>query len=132
MSFAGRGGEGAAPGFRMITSARAVSLAVLGMAALAVAVPFFTATTFIGDDHLFLAYARHAPNPLVAFVSDAHGGEYYRPLPMLVWWLLLRVGGGRVPFAILGLTLHLSVAAAVAGCSEPWAVLSPSPTRPAR
>jgi hypothetical protein len=30
---------------------------------LIVAVPFFAATTFHGDDHIFLAYARHAPNP---------------------------------------------------------------------
>jgi len=96
-----------------MSSTRAVRMAALGIAALAVAVPFFTATTFIGDDHLFLAYARHAGNPLVAFVSDVHGGEYYRPFPMLVWWLLSRVGGGSVPFALLGLALHLSVAAAV-------------------
>ena len=94
--------------------------------ALAVAVPFFTATTFIGDDHVFLAFARHAPNPLVAFVSDQHGGEYYRPWPMLVWWLLGRAGGGSAPFAALALALHLTaaglVAALVRACGRPPAV----------
>jgi hypothetical protein len=94
--------------------------------ALAVAVPFFTATTFIGDDHVFLAFARHAPNPLVAFVSDQHGGEYYRPWPMLVWWLLGRAGGGSAPFAALALALHLTaaglVAALVRACGRPPSV----------
>ena len=32
--------------------------------------PFFTATTFFGDDHLFLAFARLAHDPLLAFVPD--------------------------------------------------------------
>ena len=79
-----------------------------------VAVPFFVATTFHGDDHLFLAFARHAPHPFVAFVSDAHGGEYYRPLPMLVWWLLGRPALGSVPFAALALVLHAGAAALTA------------------
>jgi hypothetical protein len=82
--------------------------------ALAVAIPFFTSTTFIGDDHVFLAFARHASNPLVPFVSDQHGGEYYRPLPMAVWWLLARVGGGQGAFAALALVLHATAAALVA------------------
>jgi hypothetical protein len=76
-----------------------------------VALPFFGATTFHGDDHLFLAFARHAPHPFAAFVSDAHGGEYYRPLPMLVWWLLGRPGAGSAPSAALALTLHAGAAA---------------------
>ena len=90
--------------------------AVLAGALLAVvvAVPFFVATTFHGDDHLFLAFARHAPHPFVAFVSDAHGGEYYRPLPMLVWWLLGRPALGSVPFAALALLLHAGAAALTA------------------
>ena len=78
------------------------------------AVPFFVATTFHGDDHLFLAFARHAPHPFVAFVSDAHGGEYYRPLPMLVWWLLGRPAAGSVPFAALAFLLHAGAAALTA------------------
>lgn len=79
----------------------------VGVAALAVVVPFFAATTFIGDDHLFLAFARHAPHPFAAFLTDRHGAEYYRPLPMMLWWLLGRLGGGGVfPFALLGLLLH--------------------------
>jgi hypothetical protein len=85
----------------------AVSVALL----LIVGVPFFTATTFHGDDHLFLAFARHAPNPFVAFVSDAHGGEYYRPLPMLLWWVLGRTELGIAPFAALALVLHAAAAA---------------------
>jgi hypothetical protein len=85
----------------------AVSVALL----LIVGAPFFTATTFHGDDHVFLAFARHAPHPFVAFVSDAHGGEYYRPLPMLVWWLLGRLGLGSAPFAALALGLHAGAAA---------------------
>jgi hypothetical protein len=77
-----------------------------------VAASFFLATTFIGDDHLFLAFARLAPNPLVALVRDQHGGEFYRPLPMLVWWLLGRASGAAVwPFAALALVLHAASAA---------------------
>jgi hypothetical protein len=72
--------------------------------------PFFAATTFHGDDHVFLAFARHAPHPFVPFVADAHGGEYYRPLPMMVWWLLGRPGLGSAPFAALGLVLHAGAA----------------------
>ncbi|HZL17974.1 MAG TPA: hypothetical protein VFG23_09540, partial [Polyangia bacterium] len=86
----------------------------IGVAALVVIVPFFAATTFIGDDHLFLAFARHAPHPWAAFLTDRHGGEYYRPLPMMIWWLLGRLGGGAVPFALLGLFLHLATALLVA------------------
>jgi len=82
----------------MTPIARRAALAVL---AIVVAAPFFVATTFIGDDYLFLSFARHAPNPLAPFVSDHHGGEYYRPLPMLVWWLLGRPAAGSVPFAAL-------------------------------
>jgi hypothetical protein len=89
-----------------------VAVAVLGP-------PCFFATTFVGDDHLFLAFARLAPNPLVAFVRDQHGGEYYRPLPMLVWWLLGRASHGVLhdaswPFAALALALHASTAALIA------------------
>lgn len=83
-------------------------------AALAVLVcaPFFAVTTFIGDDHLFLAFARHAPNPLSAFVRDRHGGEFYRPLPMLLWWVLGRLAP-RAPalFAAVALGLHAAAAA---------------------
>lgn len=88
-----------------------------GAAAVAVAVPFFVSTTFAGDDHVFLAFSRLAPNPLAAFVRDQHGGEFYRPLPMLVWWLLGRVAGAppsTLPFAALALGLHLA-ASALAG-----------------
>jgi hypothetical protein len=103
-------------GERRISPALAISLAA---AAAIVAVPFFTATTFFGDDHVFLAFARWAPNPLAAFVRDQHGGEYYRPLPMLVWWLLGRAARGATgvaswPFAALALALHAASAALVA------------------
>ena len=86
--------------------------AIVAAAVLVVAVggPFFAATTFHGDDHVFLAFARHAPHPFVAFVSDAHGGEYYRPLPMAVWWLLGRPGLGSAAFAALALALHAGAA----------------------
>jgi hypothetical protein len=87
---------------------------VLGLVVV-VAVPFFTSTTFVGDDHLFLAFARYAPNPLVAFVRDQHGGEFYRPLPMLAWWLLGRASHGATwPFAALALALHAASAALLA------------------
>lgn len=83
-------------------------------AALAVLVcaPFFAVTTFIGDDHLFLAFARYAPDPLSAFVRDQHGGEFYRPVPMLLWWVLGRMAP-RTPavFAALALALHASASA---------------------
>jgi hypothetical protein len=89
--------------------------AVAGVAvalALLVGAPFLAATTFIGDDHLFLAFARYAPNPLVAFVRDQHGGEFYRPLPMLLWWILGRLAP-RTPalFAAVAVALHAGVAA---------------------
>lgn len=79
------------------------------------AASFFAATTFTGDDHLFLTFARLVGNPLVAFVSDQHGGEYYRPVPMALWWLLSRAGGGApAPFQIAALVLHAVVAAETA------------------
>ena len=84
----------------------------MGLAlALLVGAPFFAATTFIGDDHLFLAFARYAPNPLVAFVRDQHGGEFYRPLPMLLWWALGRLFPTTpAAFAALALGLHAAAA----------------------
>jgi hypothetical protein len=98
-----------------VTTGRAAGAVALGIAGLVVAVPFFAATTFIGDDHLFLAFARHAGNPFAAFLTDRHGGEYYRPLPMMVWWLLGRLGGGRgLPFALLALALHACAALLIA------------------
>jgi hypothetical protein len=90
--------------------------ALLGVAAvgLVAAVPFFVSTTFFGDDHLFLAFARHVGNPFLPFVRDLHGGEYYRPLWMLVWWLLARPGlGGLWPFALAALALHAGAAVLV-------------------
>jgi len=95
-------------------TARAAGRVGLALGALVVAVPFFAATTFIGDDHLFLAFARHAPQPFVPLYADQHGGEYYRPLPMFVWWCLGRAGWGSAPFAALALALHAAAAALVA------------------
>jgi hypothetical protein len=89
---------------------RGWAIAAAAVLLLAVGGPFFAATTFHGDDHVFLAFARHAPHPFVAFVSDAHGGEYYRPLPMMVWWLLGRPGLGSAAFAALALALHAATA----------------------
>ena len=88
------------------------ALAGVGLAlALLVGAPFFAATTFIGDDHLFLAFARYAPDPLVAFVRDQHGGEFYRPLPMLLWWVLGRLAPTTpAAFAALALALHAGAA----------------------
>jgi hypothetical protein len=94
-----------------------LAAAIIGLITVAglVAAPFFTATTFVGDDHLFLAFARLAPNPLVAFVRDQHGGEFYRPLPMLVWWVMGRVSHGAAwPFGALALALHAGAAALLA------------------
>ena len=51
----------------------AVSVALL----LIVGAPFFTTTTFHGDDHLFLTFARHAPHPFAALVWDAHPSWTY-------------------------------------------------------
>ncbi len=90
---------------------RPVVAAALGSLAAAVAWQFFAATTFIGDDHVFLTFARHETHPLGAFVADKHGGEYYRPVPFLLWWLLARVGAGLPwPFALLALALHAAAA----------------------
>jgi hypothetical protein len=86
--------------------------AIIVAAALA---SFAFSTTFIGDDHLFLTFARLVPNPLVAFASDQHGGEFYRPLPMTLWWLLARAGAGaHWPFVLAAAGLHLLASAEVA------------------
>ncbi len=89
--------------------------ALLGLVAvgLIAGVPFFVSTTFFGDDHLFLTFARHVRDPFLPFVRDLHGGEYYRPLWMLVWWLLARAGG-LLPFALAALALHAGAAVLVA------------------
>jgi hypothetical protein len=77
--------------------------------------PFVWSTTFFTDDHLLLAFARYAPNPLVAFVRDEHGGEFYRPLSMSLWWMLARIGHGTIwSFAIVGAALHVLVAVQIA------------------
>jgi hypothetical protein len=84
----------------------AASLFVMIMI-VAVAWDFAAATTFLGDDYLFRAFARLERNPLVALVADKHGGEYYRPLPMLLWWVLERVSGGQAwVFALVAFFLH--------------------------
>jgi len=97
-------------------SARARAAVLIGalVALGCVAVPFFAATTFFGDDHLFLTFARHVANPFRAFATDLHGGEYYRPLWMVLWWLLARGGGGAV-FASAALVLHLAAGGLVFG-----------------
>jgi hypothetical protein len=106
----GRDGGAAGP-------APALRIALLIAVAIPLFFSFFWATTFHGDDHVFLAYARYAPHPFVAFVSDAHGGEYYRPLPMAGWWLLGHWGASRAPFAALAFLLHAGAAALT------WALL---------
>jgi hypothetical protein len=108
----------------MSRGGRVVALAGAAAAAVCVAVPFFNATTFFGDDHLFLTFARHVRNPLAAFVTDLHGGEYYRPLWMVFWWVLARAGG-TVPFAVAALSLHAGAAVLVAAVLR--AVGRPSP-----
>ena len=83
---------------------------IAGLAALLALVgwDFAVATTFLGDDHIFRAYGLLESNPLLAFVSDKHGREYYRPLPMLLWWVLERSsGGGASVFALASFLLHL-------------------------
>jgi hypothetical protein len=92
--------------------------ALLGLLAvgLVAGLPFFVSTTFFGDDHLFLAFARHVRNPFLPFVRDMHGGEYYRPLSMLLWWLLARLPGigGFWSFAVAALALHATTAVLLA------------------
>jgi len=93
----------------------------LGLAGLVVALQFFAATTFIGDDHVFLVFARHVGNPFLPFVRDLHGGEYYRPLWMTLWWLLGQAQSVW-PFAVGALALHTAAALLVASghaCSLP-------------
>jgi hypothetical protein len=93
----------------------AVVAALVAVVVVITSAPFFLATTFIGDDHLFLAYARYAPHPLVAFFRDQHGGEFYRPIPMMLWWMLGRLAAPATwPFALAALSLHALVAVEVA------------------
>jgi hypothetical protein len=76
---------------------------------------FWTATTFHGDDYIFRAYGQLEPHPFAAFFADKHGGEYYRPIPMALWWVFERLAGGRTwPFALLALTLHALCALSLA------------------
>jgi hypothetical protein len=90
------------------------SLAAAALLAL-VGWDFAVATTFLGDDYVFRLFGRLEDNPLVAFVADKHGGEYYRPVPMMLWWVLERLSGGRAwPFALVSFLLHLSCAILVA------------------
>ena len=101
------------PRARLATVAAAAAVAALAL------LPFFWSTTFFTDDHLLLAFARYAPNPLVAFVRDEHGGEFYRPLSMSLWWLLARIGHGTIwSFMIVAASLHLLVAAQIAWLSR--------------
>jgi hypothetical protein len=96
----------------MTARGRAAAAAGVLAAVACVAVTFYAATTFFGDDHLFLAFARHEHRPWRAFVADLHGGEYYRPLWMLFWWLLAHAGGAAA-FATAALLLHGGVSALV-------------------
>jgi hypothetical protein len=90
---------------------------------------FVVATTFLGDDHLFRTFARLEPNPWRAFVHDKHGGEYYRPLPMLLWWVLERIGrGSAYPFALMAFALHCACAALLVIIAERLAALTGKPT----
>ena len=93
-----------------------------------VAWDFAVATTFLGDDYIFRAFARLESNPLAAFVTDKHGGEYYRPLPMLLWWVVERRSGGGVwAYSLAALFLHalcavlLGVVGRCLGLSRPSA-----------
>ena len=92
---------------------------------------FIAATTFFGDDYLFRAFAQLEVSPWAAFVVDKHGGEYYRPLPMALWWLLERSSGGRVwVFAVFAFFEHATCAALLTtmarklGCSRFAAALA--------
>ena len=90
---------------------RAVWSVAASFLLVAVALDFATATTFLGDDYLFRTFARLEANPLIAFVADKHGGEYYRPLPMLLWWLLERLSGGQAwVFALAAFLEHVCCA----------------------
>ena len=85
-------------------------LAAIALVAL-VGWDFATATTFLSDDYIFRLFGRLESNPLLAFVSDKHGGEYYRPIPMLLWWLVERLSGGQAwAFALAAFVLHASCA----------------------
>jgi hypothetical protein len=69
---------------------------------------FAVATTFLGDDYIFRAFAQLESNPFLAFIVDKHGGEYYRPIPMLLWWILERLSGGGIwLYALTAFGMHL-------------------------
>src|SRR5205085_10279553 len=94
--------------------AKQVGAVALATLLVVIAWDFFTATAFTGDDHLFLTFAHHARGPIEPFVTDCHGGEYYRPIPMALWWLLARAGGDRPEvFALFAFALHATAAALV-------------------
>jgi hypothetical protein len=110
---------------------RFVVAGIYSGSALLVLWQFVAATTFLGDDYLFRAFAQLEANPWVAFVADEHGGEYYRPLPMVVWWLLEHSSGGRAwVFAVFAFFEHatcavlLTTMACKLGCSRFAAALA--------
>jgi len=78
-----------------------------------VAWDFAAATTFVGDDYLFLAFARLEPNPLLAFTRDMHGGEYYRPCPCCCGGCSIGGAGRPVAVRLAGFLLHAGSAALV-------------------
>jgi hypothetical protein len=105
--------------FAAFDRARLVWGTLLATLVVVVAWDFLAATTFFGDDHLFLAFARLSPHPFTPFVSDQHGGEYYRPLPMALWWLLVHLAGERHwVFASTALILHTGTAALTAALAR--------------
>jgi hypothetical protein len=114
---------GDARGFLLEATARGRRMRVRALAWIGAAVAlvglvgwdFAAATTFLGDDYIFRLFGRLETNPWAAFIADKHGGEYYRPIPMLLWWALERLSGGQAwVFALAAFLLHLLCAALLA------------------
>jgi len=64
-----------------------------------VAWDFAAATTFVGDDYLFLAFARLEPNPLLAFTRDMHRRRIL-PAPAHAAVVAAQSGGAGRPVAV--------------------------------
>lgn len=62
---------------------------------------------FIADDWLFLALGRHLEDPTALFFADHSFTYFYRPVGMLVWWLVTRAfGTDPSPQYLVNLVLH--------------------------
>lgn len=80
--------------------------ALFPLAAILVLSPALSASFYLDDFHL-IALARRVDNPFVYFTTSHYfGGHLYRPVPMVLWWLIEHLlGGAKAQYACNALLL---------------------------